>query len=102
MPWWNAFVRKELSPVLTNIKVTAPLDYIMRVCEVVEKLQRMCRELFADHLVSVAELLGEVGLILKENGIAECVKVSQVYLITFILVVWDMCTWVILYGGAWW
>ena len=77
MPWWNTFVREELSPVLNNIKITAPLEYIMTVSETVEKLQRLCTELFADHLVSVAELLGEVGLILKENGQAECVKVCQ-------------------------
>lgn len=77
MPWWNAFVREELSPVLNAIKVTAPLEYIMRVSELVEKLQRLCRELFADHLVSVVELLGEVGVILKENGKAECLKVCS-------------------------
>lgn len=101
MLWWNTFVREELSPVLNNIKVTAPLEYIMRVSKVVEKLQRLCRELFADHLVSVAELLGEVGIILKENGKAECVKVRQLQLIVLMWFIWDMRTWVILYSGAW-
>ena len=70
-------MREELRHVLRNIKVTAPLEYVLSVSEVVQKLLRLCRELFADHLVAVTELLAEVGQILKESGQAECVKVCQ-------------------------
>ena len=70
-------MREELRHVLSNIKVTAPLEYVLSVSEVVQKLLRLCRELFADHLVAVTELLAEVGQILKESGQAECVKVCQ-------------------------
>ena len=77
MPWWSAFVREELRLVLSNIKVTAPLEYIRSVSDVVQKLLRLCRELFADHLALVGEMAAEVGQILKENGQAESVKVCQ-------------------------
>lgn len=77
MSWWNAFVREELNPSLNYIKVTAPQEHITCVSKMVEKLHRLCTELFSDHLLFVAELLKEVGLILKENGKAECVKVRQ-------------------------
>lgn len=75
MPWWSEFVRDELRLVFSNIKVTAPLEYIRSVSEVVQKLLRLCRELFADHLVAVAEMVTEAGQILKENGQAESIKV---------------------------
>ena len=77
MPWWSEFVRDELRLVFSNIKVTAPLEYIRSVSEVVQKLLRLCRELFADHLVAVAEMVTEAGQILKENGQAESIKVCQ-------------------------
>ena len=70
-------MREELSLILSNIKVTAPLEYIRSVSDVVQKLLRLCRELFADHLALVGEMVAEVGQILKENGQAESVKVCQ-------------------------
>lgn len=70
-------MREELRLVLSDIKVTAPLEYIRSASDVVQKLLRLCKELFADHLALVGEMVAVVGQILKENGQAESVKVCQ-------------------------